>query len=201
MVRIVRNFMNFSNKDKVNIIVALIGLSVVIFMLMKLINMFKKSLSKENSFKGTPSKLPFRSRTIETSMARTRRRANEPSMARTHRRKNEARGHSGGFLSTQGNFTLSSSGRGGRGPYGPISPLGQGISKGASGSPPCDPAAGEIDNPFYGQGGGSNDRKCLGPCSNGPRNPRSGNCAAQGSENPWCTSNSIPGCSGYNYGS
>lgn len=68
MVRFDRNFMNM---NKVSITISLlIGLFLVVFMLMKLINMFKKSVSKENSIKGAPSKLPSRSRRVQTSMAR-----------------------------------------------------------------------------------------------------------------------------------
>jgi len=59
------------------------------------------------------------------------------------------------------------------------------------GPPPCDPNSGEIDNPQYGQPG---EKKCLRPCANGPRNPRTGRCRPSGRPNPGCTSKSIPGC-------
>ena len=59
------------------------------------------------------------------------------------------------------------------------------------GPPSCNPNAGEIENPQYGQ---TNEPKCLGPCSNGPRNKRTGNCTRSGRANPGCTRDSIPGC-------
>ena len=65
MVRVIRDFMNSNNKNKVSVTVGLlIGLFLVVVMLMKLINMFKKSFSKENSLKGAPSKLPSLSRRV-----------------------------------------------------------------------------------------------------------------------------------------
>jgi len=85
MVRYADKFMALNNRNKAAVTVAMLaGAAVVVYLLMKLVAMFRK----ESSLKGTPSKMPVMTRRMP--VMNRRRPVMEPSMARTHRRTNEA---------------------------------------------------------------------------------------------------------------
>lgn len=77
MVKYVDKFMALNDKNKAAVTIGMLaGAAVVVYLLMKLIEM----LRKESSFKNSPSKMPVMNRRLPVM---------EPSMARTHRRHHE----------------------------------------------------------------------------------------------------------------
>lgn len=84
MVRYADKFMALNNRNKAAVTLAMLaGAAAVVYLLVKLVAMFRK----ESSLKGTPSKMPVMTRRMP--VMNRRRPVMEPSLARTHRRHHE----------------------------------------------------------------------------------------------------------------
>ena len=108
MVRYADKFMALNNRNKAAVSIAMLaGAAAVVYLLMKLVAMFRK----ESSLKGTPSKMPVLTRRMP--VMNRRRPVMEPSMARTHRRHHERKPRRDGWkpLINTGSFMQHPYGR------------------------------------------------------------------------------------------